>query len=265
MRDAVRRHARAESRREVPEVESARRGSALLRVIGAAGRVRAGAMRRPAADQVQVSGQGPRVDRLEHVILEDEILGVRPVIGDLAGVVVAHDVRRIPGQAHRRRRVRAGAAAGGRILGALDEPVHLAAVDVRDAVGQVVPRAAVHQARIVVGLVAALGSGIGHAHRELAVLGRDAVRPGVGAEERIERPVLLHDDDHVADLVNPGRHRGGRGDGGRRLARAAGQARHHQGGRRRGRRGGRLGATNGSGVPQLCALRWSSRGAQVSG
>ena len=169
--------------------------------------------------------------------------------------MVAHDIRWVLGQAHRRRRVRAGATAGGRILGARDEPVHLATVDVRDAVGQVVPRTAVHQARIVVGLVAALGSWIGHADRELAVLDRDAVRPGVGPEERIERPVLLHDDDDMADLVDPGRHRGRRGRA-RRLARAAGQARHHQGGRHRCRR---QWATDGSRVPQLSALHLEFR------
>ena len=216
----MRGHARAEGRREVLEAQPLGRGGGLFRVVGAAVRVRAGAVRRPAADQVQVRGQGPRVDRLEHVILQDEILGVRPVVGDLAGVVVAHHVRRAAGQAHRCRRGGA-AAAGGLILGALDEPVHLAAVNVREGVGEVVPGTAVDQAGVVVGLVAALRPRVGYAHGELTVPGRDPVGSGVGAEERVERPVLLHDDDDVADLADAARREGRMRRGGR-LAGAGG-------------------------------------------
>jgi hypothetical protein len=65
--------------------------------------------------------------------------------------------------------------------------------------------AAVHQARIVVRLVAAFAARIGHAHGELAVAGGDAVGTGIGTEERVERPVLLHDDHDVPDLADAGR------------------------------------------------------------
>ena len=203
--DAVGGQAGAEGGRKVLELEPAGPARALCRVVHAAVRVRAGAARRPAADQVQVGGQGPGVDRLEHVILQDEVLGVGPVVRDLPGVVVAHHVRRVAGQADRRRRVGGAAAPAGLVLGGPDEPVHLAAVDVGGRFGHVVAGAAVHQARIVVRLVAAFGARVGCAHGELAVAGGDAVGTGIGTEERVERPVLLHDDHHVPDLADAGR------------------------------------------------------------
>ena len=62
---------------------------------------------RPAADHEQVRGQAPRGVRLEHVVLQDEVARVGPVVRDLARVVVAHDVacrrrrRRRPGRSDR--------------------------------------------------------------------------------------------------------------------------------------------------------------------
>ena len=48
---------------------------------------------RPARHEVQVVGQRPRLHRLEHVVVEHEVLGVGPVVRDLRRRVVAHDVR----------------------------------------------------------------------------------------------------------------------------------------------------------------------------
>src|SRR5262249_61349803 len=101
-------------------------------------------------------------------------------------------------------RVRGGAPPAARVAGRPDEAVHLAAADVRARVAEAVPGAAVHQAGVVIGLVTAAGTRIRHADRELPVLGGDAVRPRVRAEERVERPVLLHDDHDVPDLVDAG-------------------------------------------------------------
>ena len=50
---------------------------------------------RPAGDQEEVRRQAPGRVRLEHVVLEDELLCVRPVVRDLALVVVAHHVGRL--------------------------------------------------------------------------------------------------------------------------------------------------------------------------
>jgi len=179
-------------------------GRFLRRVVHAAVRVGAGAARRPAADQVQVGRQGPGVDGLEHVVLQDEVVRVGPVVRDLAGVVVPHDVRRAAGQAGPRRRVGGAAAPAGLVLGGPDETVHLAAVDVGGRLAEIVAGSAVHQVRIVVRLVAAFGARVGCAHGELAVPGGDAVGTRIGTEERVERPVLLHDDHHVADLADAG-------------------------------------------------------------
>src|SRR5215469_287376 len=50
----------------------------------------------------------------------------------------------------------------------------------------------------------ALASGrIWHTDREVAAIARNAVSPRIRPEVLIERPVLLHDDNDVFDLVNP--------------------------------------------------------------
>ena len=73
----------------------------------------------------------------------------------------------------------------------------------KDSVRPPVLGAPVDQAGVVVGLAAAVRAGLRHAHGELAVLGGDPVGPREGAEERVERPVLLHDDHDMLDLVDP--------------------------------------------------------------
>ena len=105
--------------------------------------------------------QAPRRDRLEHVILQDEILGVRPVVGDLPGVVIAHDIGRPGRQAHGGRRVGRAAAAVAAQLGGPDKAVHPATVDVSPEAHRTVPAAAVYQARIVIRPVAACVRGSG--------------------------------------------------------------------------------------------------------
>ena len=66
--------------------------------------------------------QAPGRVRLEHVVLEDEVARVGPVVGDLALVVVAHHVER---------QVRDAVLGIERVLAALagaDETVHLPVV-----------------------------------------------------------------------------------------------------------------------------------------
>ena len=64
--------------------------------------------------------------------------------------------------------------------------------------------AAVDVARIVVRVAAAAVRRIGDADRRHAVLHRDAVRARERAEVAVEGAVLLHDHDHVLDLVDAG-------------------------------------------------------------
>ncbi len=148
-------------------------------------------------------GQAPRGIGLEHVVLEDEVVRVGPVVRDVRAVVVAHHVGAATAVAARRV-VRLGAA-GHALLLLGDEPVHLAAVDVglrgREAVGTA--EAAV--LAVVERADAAAGGGIRHARNRPRVPGqaRDPVRARVGAEVGVERAVLLHDDHHVPDLVDP--------------------------------------------------------------
>src|SRR6185503_17881605 len=78
-------------------IAAQRRGwPAVLRVeIAGAGARLVGvtALRGPAGDEPEMRRQAPAPVRLEHLILEDEVPRVRPVVRDLPAVVVAHDVR----------------------------------------------------------------------------------------------------------------------------------------------------------------------------
>jgi hypothetical protein len=193
--------------------------SRLAGLVRAALRIGARAVSRPAADEVQVRRQAPASDRLEHVVIEHEFAGISPVVGDLPGVVVAHDIGRASGPADRWRRVAGGAPAAGPLFGRPDEAVHLAAMDVRYGVHETMGGTAIHEAGIVVRPVTTLSARIWHANRKVAVPIRDSVRARIGSEERIEGPVLLHDDDDVPDLadslrdhVGPGGRRSGRPD-----------------------------------------------------
>ena len=69
---------------------------AVLRAVG-----------RPAGDEYRCAGRLQDVSGLEHVVLEDEVLRVVPVVRDLAPVVVAHHVGR-----RRRQRAARGCRAG---------------------------------------------------------------------------------------------------------------------------------------------------------
>src|SRR5262249_36240999 len=109
---------------------------------------------RPSGDEVQVGRQAPGQDRLEHVVLEDEVLGVGPVGGDVTVVVVAHDVH--------------GVASVGRVVAHRgDEPVHHSVVDVGQGVGVAVRPADVGVGGVVVGHLALAGNGVGDAHGEV--------------------------------------------------------------------------------------------------
>ena len=185
-----------------------RRALEIARAGHRSGRIRA--FCRPARDLEQVRRQAPAVVRLEHVVLQDEMTCVRPVIGELMSVVVSHEVRGRP----------AGApgARGAVLLAALDEvrvrlayeAIHLPAVDVVDCVEGAVRAADVAVVRIVEGTYAPVRERIGDAHRRPAVLHRKPVRAREGAEVRVERAVLLHDHDHLLDRVDarPIRRRG---------------------------------------------------------
>ena len=203
--------------RPVRVVAKRRRGPAVprgeIRRAGARA-VRVAALRRPAGDEPEMRRQAPAPVRLEHVVLEDEAPRVGPVVRDLAPVVVAHDVR--VAEVGARRAVRMAAApADERPVGDPDEAVHPAAVHVQLAGERAVRAARVVGAVPVEERLHALADAVRHAHRRHAVPHRDPVGVRIGAEEGVEGAVLLHDHDHVLDLVDAVR----AGDGG--LARRA--------------------------------------------
>ena len=94
------------------------------------------------------------------------------------------------------------AAADDRSVGDADEAVHAPAVDVLLAGERAVRAARVVGAVRVEERLHAASDSVRHAHRRHAVLHRDPVGVGIGAEEGVEGAVLLHDHDHVADLVD---------------------------------------------------------------
>jgi hypothetical protein len=138
------------------------------------------------------------------MVVENEILGIGPVVGHLALVVVAHHVGLL-GPTHRARRVVWVRASPQRLLLLADKAVHLGISDVGHRVGVTVGASAVHVVDIVEGLVTATPRWVGDTNGGHAVLHRDAVGAGERPEIAVERAVLLHHDDHMADLVDAGR------------------------------------------------------------
>ena len=139
------------------------------------------------------------------MILEHEVVGVAPVVGDLAGIVIAHDVDAVGvgglGAWAAEGVVRAAALA---LLRLGHEPVHPPAIDVGGGVRGTVRATVVEVGGVMERLDAAPVHGVGHAHA-----GWDPVGAGIRPEILIERPVLLHDHDDVLDLVDPGQIRHG--------------------------------------------------------
>ena len=159
---------------------------------------------RPGRHQEQVGRHAPAQCRLEHPILQHEVPRVLPVVGDLAGGVVPHHVgtSRVVGAGGS---VRIRAAVDGMAAGDLgvDEPVHLAAVDVGDCRDRVVRPSRVAVVAVVVWTLADARYGVRDAAREPP---RRRSGQALSARERaevgVERPVLLHHHDDVLDLVD---------------------------------------------------------------
>ncbi len=137
---------------------------------------------------------------MEHVVLENIVRGVSPVVGDVARVLVTHDVC-LDGVGAVG--VDGGDAASFSLFRLSDEAIHLSAIDVGGRTGAAVGPAPVLVRGVVVGTDAATVVRVRHAHRELASLPGQPIGAGVEAEVVIEAAVLLHDHDHVLDLVDP--------------------------------------------------------------
>jgi hypothetical protein len=172
--------------------------------------VRVAALRRPARDEPEMRGQAPAPVRLEHVVLQDEVPRVRPVVRDLACVVVAQHVRVAEAEACRAAPVAAAVADEPAAVDA-DEAVHAPAVHVPLARERAVLATGVVAAVPIEERLHALPDPVRRADRRPAVLHGDPVGVRVRAEEGVEGAVLLHDHDHVPDLVDAGPRRVGCG------------------------------------------------------
>src|SRR5207248_6184147 len=92
------------------------------------------------------------------------------------------------------------------VLGTRDEAVHPPGVDIGYRIVLPVRTAGVQIRGVVEGLLATAGRRIRNANCEAAVrVAWNSVRARIRTEVLIERSVLLHDHDHVLDLVDPDR------------------------------------------------------------
>ncbi len=97
-----------------------------------------------------------------------------------------------------------GAPAGAFLAGGDgDESIHFAAVDCLGGRPRGMWRPAVAVQMRDIRLVADARIGAGVANRRNTVAHRNSVGSGKSAEVMIERAILLHDDDHMMDLMNP--------------------------------------------------------------
>ena len=197
IRPGIRHVGRARAEGLVDVALHLRRRVGAVDLVAAARRLGVRTDGRPTGDEVEVIGERPRVDGLEHLVVEDEVLGVGPIVRDLGRGVVPHDVGRGGIGACGIRGVEAPLLGGGRLR---DEAVHGAIVDVRPGVRDVVRTTAVDVVGVVVRRLAA-ATRDGHTHA-----GRDATGAWIRAEVTVEGPVFLLDDDDVLDLVDAGRH-----------------------------------------------------------
>jgi hypothetical protein len=141
--------------------------------------------------------QAPRGVWLEEPVLQHVVARVLPVVRNLTPVVVADDL----GSAGAVWRIGIATDATRRVRGG-NETVHLSAVDCGKRGLRVMRPPAIAVVRIVERAHAAALTRIGNADARNAVRHRNAVGAGEGAEVRIEGPVLLHDDDDVADFMD---------------------------------------------------------------
>jgi hypothetical protein len=132
------------------------------------------------------------------MILQDVVLGIVPIVGDLTSVVPAHNIK--CGRASAEGIVACGTPLSP-LLGLGDESIHLTSIDVRHRTGGAMRTSTIKVAWIVIGRNTLPGSWIIHTHRRHAIIHGNAVSSRIGTEIAIERPVLLHNHDDMFDLV----------------------------------------------------------------
>src|SRR5579864_4444373 len=133
-------------------------------------------------------GQTPGSIRFEHAILQHEVLGVAPVVGNLPRIVIAHHVGRLTADAIRIDRKPATTTAALRLR---DEAIHLAPADVGLRVALAMRSTAVEVVDVVIGCLTTSARWIGHAHRWHSIAHRDAIRSGKSSKVAVKGSVLF--------------------------------------------------------------------------
>ena len=155
------------------------------------------AFSRPLGYHKKVLRKTPGGIGLKHLILKNEILGICPVIGNFAGIMIAHDIRYRCSSAGR---IVGALATGLSTLRAGDKAIHLSTINIKAGVDLPVRTAIIFIGSGVVGVDAGPGFWICYADRELSILDGQAIRTGVGAKIMIKGAVLLHNNYNMLDL-----------------------------------------------------------------
>ena len=143
-------------------------------------------LRRPAGDQVKVRRQAIRRDRFEHVVVQDECFGIRPVIRNVGLDMIRHHATSVLAASFTAIRVCRIRARRARVGGNRDEPIHLSAIDRACRRLGRVRRATVSVLMIDEGRHAGVRCGVRQTGCRRTSLHRNAVNAGERPEVMIE-------------------------------------------------------------------------------
>ncbi len=143
--------------------------------------------------------QAPGSVWLKHMVLQDKVFGIGPVVGNFVGIVISHYIGLAISATGRIIRVYTASPA---FFSLSDEAIHLAVIDVGRGVGCTVWPSVIEVLCVVIWFDALTCFGIIDAHCGDTVLHGDTIRTGIGSEVGIERAILLHNDDDMLDFVN---------------------------------------------------------------
>src|SRR5229473_2603663 len=141
----------------------------------------------------------PRGIWLKHMVLQDEVLCIVPVIWNLARIMVAHDIRSS-------RDITCWII---QILTTLlcvfrfrNEAIHLASVDVVGSINDTMRSTMVQIVWVIIGLHALVCPGVRHAYSWYTILHGNAIRSRISSKVGVKRAILLHDDHNMLNLLN---------------------------------------------------------------
>src|SRR6266853_2774684 len=141
----------------------------------------------------------PRGIWLKHMVLQDEVLCIVPVIWNLTRIMVAHHIRSSCDITCWIIQVFTTLLCVFRFS---NEAVHLAAVDIVSSINNTVRSTMVQIVWVIIGLHALVCPGINCAHRWYTILHGNTIRSRIGSKVGVKRAILLHDDHNMLNLLN---------------------------------------------------------------